>query len=98
MCVVALSRRVSCRLTVLLAGAGKNLAELQDRAQWDEASRTFSDLPLYWMRFHGSTSVDQVLDAMDYAVYVHDVEHVVLDNLQFMLRYRTRHTHTHTHT
>nr|AAZ06404.1 mitochondrial helicase twinkle [Acanthamoeba castellanii] len=70
---------------MLLQYAGKNLAELQDRAQWDEASRAFSDLPLYWMRFHGSTSVDQVLDAMDYAVYVHDVEHVVLDNLQFML-------------
>ena len=27
----------------------------------------------------------QVLDAMDYACYAHDVEHVVLDNLQFML-------------
>ena len=27
----------------------------------------------------------QVLDAMDYAVYVNDVEHIVLDNLQFML-------------
>jgi hypothetical protein len=29
--------------------------------------------------------VDQVIDAMDYAVYVHDVSHIVLDNLQFML-------------
>jgi len=27
----------------------------------------------------------QVLDAMEYAVYMCDVEHVVLDNLQFML-------------
>ncbi len=30
-------------------------------------------------------SVDQVLDAMEYAVYAQDVEHIVLDNLQFML-------------
>lgn len=29
--------------------------------------------------------VDQVIDAMDYAVYVYDVSHIVLDNLQFML-------------
>lgn len=36
-------------------------------------------------RFHGSTMVDQVIDAMDYAVYVYDVSHIVLDNLQFML-------------
>ncbi len=45
----------------------------------------FEALPISFMRFFGSTSVEQVLDAMDYAVYVHDVEHVVLDNLQFML-------------
>jgi len=70
---------------MLLQYAGKNMTDLQDKAQWDEASQAFSDLPMYWMRFHGSTSVDQVLDAMDYAVYVHDVEHVILDNLQFML-------------
>ena len=32
-----------------------------------------------WGFFH------QIVDAMDYAVYANDVEHVVLDNLQFML-------------
>lgn len=37
------------------------------------------------MRFHGGTDVDEVLDAMDYAVYVNDVQHIILDNLQFML-------------
>jgi len=82
---------------------------MQEKAKWDEVVQAFSDIPIYWMRFHGSTrhkphspllalagwlifwvlhfvSVDKVLDAMDYAVYVHDVEHVILDNLQFMLR------------
>ncbi len=29
--------------------------------------------------------MDEVLDAMEYAVYAQDVEHIVLDNLQFML-------------
>lgn len=31
------------------------------------------------------TAPNQVLDAMDYAVYVHDVQHIILDNLQFMM-------------
>ncbi|XP_049848452.1 twinkle mtDNA helicase-like [Schistocerca gregaria] len=44
----------------------------------------FQELPIYFMRFHGSTELDQVLDAMEYALYVYDVEHVVIDNLQFM--------------
>lgn len=39
----------------------------------------------YFLRFFGSTDVEKVLDAMEYAVYVHDVEHIVLDNLQFMM-------------
>jgi len=45
----------------------------------------FGNLPLYFMSFHGGSDVDDVLDAMDYAVYVHDVEHIILDNMQFML-------------
>ena len=31
------------------------------------------------------SSAKQVLDAMDYAVYVNDVEHIILDNMQFMV-------------
>ncbi len=26
-----------------------------------------------------------MIDAMEYAVYAYDVEHIILDNLQFML-------------
>lgn len=44
----------------------------------------FAALPLHFMRFHGSTELEHVLDAMEYAVYVHDVEHIIIDNLQFM--------------
>lgn len=44
----------------------------------------FAALPLHFMRFHGSTDLEHVLDAMEYAVYVHDVEHIIIDNLQFM--------------
>ena len=52
---------------------------------FDAAAERFENLPLYFMRFYGSTEVDEVLDAMEYAVYAYDVEHVILDNLQFML-------------
>jgi twinkle protein len=45
----------------------------------------FEGLPLYFMKFHGGSEVDDVLDAMEYAVYVNDVEHIILDNLQFMI-------------
>ena len=45
----------------------------------------FEELPMYFMKFHGGSEVEDIVDAMQYAVYVHDVEHVILDNLQFML-------------
>ncbi|GAB6024288.1 hypothetical protein CHUAL_008980 [Chamberlinius hualienensis] len=45
----------------------------------------FESLPLFFLTFHGPESVKNVLDAMKHAVYIHDIEHVVVDNLQFML-------------
>ena len=45
----------------------------------------FETLPMYFMKFHGGSDVDDVLDAMEYAAYVHDVEHIILDNMQFMI-------------
>lgn len=61
-------------------------------ALWDSSPEAlsavadrFQSLPLSFMRFHGGTDVDAVLDAMDYAVYANDVQHIILDNLQFML-------------
>jgi twinkle protein len=49
----------------------------------------FQNLPLYFMKFHGGSEVDEVLDAMEYAVYVNDVEHIILDNMQFMITRQT---------
>jgi len=45
----------------------------------------FSQLPLYLTDFHGSQVLTKVVDAMSHAVYVHDINHVILDNMQFML-------------
>lgn len=49
----------------------------------------FETLPMYFMKFHGGSDVDHVLDAMEYAAYVHDVEHIILDNMQFMISRQT---------
>ena len=49
----------------------------------------FQNLPLYFMKFHGGSDVDDVIDAMDFAAYVHDVEHIILDNMQFMISRNT---------
>jgi twinkle protein len=49
--------------------AAEHLEALADR---------FENLPFYFMGFHGGSDVDEVLDAMEYAVYVNDVEHIVL--------------------
>jgi len=61
---------------------GKNLEE--NINEFNHFADKFSELPLYFLRFFGSTGVEEVLDAMEYAAYVLDVEHVILDNLQFM--------------
>ena len=52
---------------------------------FDSVASQFEKLPLHLLKFHGNTNIDDLLDAMEYAVYVHDVSHVVLDNLQFMV-------------
>jgi len=72
-----LAKKMICQL------AGKDLSKF--RYEFDAYSEQFGRLPLYFMSFYGSTDIDQVLDAMDYAVYVHDVQHIIIDNLQFMM-------------
>jgi len=52
---------------------------------FDSWADKFSKLPMYYLTFHGAQEIDKVLDAMGYAVYVFDIAHVVIDNLQFMM-------------
>ncbi|KAJ2862750.1 hypothetical protein GGI22_002115, partial [Coemansia erecta] len=51
----------------------------------DYWSRKFEQIPLYFLKFHGSTQPETVLETMRHAVYAHDVKHIVIDNLQFMM-------------
>ncbi|XP_026707195.1 twinkle protein, mitochondrial isoform X2 [Athene cunicularia] len=59
---------------------------LEDQLElYDEWADRFEDLPLYFMTFHGQQNIKTVIDTMHHAVYMYDITHVVVDNLQFMM-------------
>ncbi|KAI0231150.1 Twinkle protein, mitochondrial [Lamellibrachia satsuma] len=49
----------------------------------------FEELPMYFMTFHGQENIRNVIETMSHAVYVQDIAHVVVDNLQFMMGLNT---------
>ncbi|XP_038590970.1 twinkle protein, mitochondrial [Micropterus salmoides] len=53
--------------------------------QYDFWADKFEELPLYFMTFHGQQNIKTVIDTMQHAVYLYDINHVVIDNLQFMM-------------
>ncbi|KAL4223412.1 hypothetical protein ACF0H5_016883 [Mactra antiquata] len=52
---------------------------------FESIAEGFSMLPMYFMAYFGVEKIQRVLEAMSHAVYVHDISHVVVDNLQFMM-------------
>ncbi|XP_005885396.1 PREDICTED: twinkle protein, mitochondrial isoform X2 [Myotis brandtii] len=65
-------------------GSGKTTF-IKQLDKYDEWADRFEDLPLYFMTFHGQQNIRTVIDTMQHAVYVYDICHVVIDNLQFMM-------------
>ncbi|XP_051837195.1 twinkle mtDNA helicase [Antechinus flavipes] len=62
------------------------MGRLEERLEeYDEWADRFEDLALYFMTFHGQQSIRTVVDTMQHAVYVYDICHVIIDNLQFMM-------------
>ncbi|MEE6485999.1 hypothetical protein FKM82_014480 [Ascaphus truei] len=53
--------------------------------KYDEWADRFEDLPLCFMTFHGQQNIKSVIDTMQHAVYMYDINHVIIDNLQFMM-------------
>ncbi|TMW45547.1 hypothetical protein DOY81_009373 [Sarcophaga bullata] len=45
----------------------------------------FEKYPMYFMTFHGQQPLKIVMEAIEHAHYVHDINHVIIDNLQFMM-------------
>lgn len=52
---------------------------------FDSYASAFEKLPIYFMTFHGQQSIKVVMDAVEHATYVHDIAHVIIDNVQFMM-------------
>ncbi|XP_048515668.1 mitochondrial DNA helicase isoform X2 [Athalia rosae] len=52
---------------------------------FDLHADAFEKLPVYFMTFHGQQNVKVVMEAVEHATYVHDIAHVIIDNVQFMM-------------
>jgi twinkle protein len=70
--------------TMMHQFVGRNL-DNEPAKSVDAVADVFSKLPLFFLRYLGPADVDDVIEAMQYAAYAHDVAHVVIDNLQFMM-------------
>ncbi|XP_014487040.1 PREDICTED: twinkle protein, mitochondrial isoform X2 [Dinoponera quadriceps] len=69
--------------TMLQQMAGVSLEVNLDR--FNTYADAFNKLPVYFMAFHGQQSIKVVMDAVQHATYVHDIAHVIIDNMQFMM-------------
>lgn len=52
---------------------------------FDHWADQLEKLPIYFMTFHGQQSIKVVMEAIEHATYIHDIAHVIIDNLQFMM-------------
>ncbi|KAJ3662790.1 hypothetical protein Zmor_007118 [Zophobas morio] len=76
-------RNVRLARTMLQQFAGCSLDE--NLHLFDTWADKFEKLPIYFMTFHGQQSIKIVMDAVEHATYVHDIAHVIIDNVQFMM-------------
>eukprot|EP00794_Sanderia_malayensis_P018240 gene18240-20059_t len=76
-------RNVRLVKSMLCQYSGLNLE--QSIGQYNYWADKFDSLPMYFMSYFGSQSIESVLQTMNDAVYVYDIDHVIIDNLQFMM-------------
>lgn len=62
----------------------RSLVDIEKEEFYAEANQ-MNQLPLYFLKFHGQTEVNHVLEAAKHAVLTKGIKHLVIDNLQFML-------------
>ena len=69
--------------TMMTQMAGKSL--VGDPESFEHTADRMAQIPLRFLRFFGSAELDSVVDSLEYAIQKHGVQHIVLDNLQFMI-------------
>lgn len=57
----------------------------QNLQDFNKFADDFQKLPIYYLAFHGQQPIKVVMEAVEHARYMHDISHVVVDNVQFML-------------
>jgi twinkle protein len=57
----------------------------KNKNAFDQIADQFTDLPLYYMSFHGSNEVNKVLGTITYAIENYGVTFIEIDTLQFFL-------------
>lgn len=62
----------------------KPLASLS-KEEYEADAADFSKLPLYFINFHGQTEIEKVLESAKHSVLAYGVQHLIIDNLQFVL-------------
>lgn len=45
----------------------------------------FESLPVHFMNFHSSSKIEEILEVMEYTTDKEDIQHIIIDNLQFLL-------------
>lgn len=58
---------------------------VKEPQKFDYHAVQLENLPLYFMKFFGSSDLDKILATIEYSIYAYDISHVVIDNLQFLL-------------
>ena len=76
-------RNVRLAKTMLNQFSGFNMEK--NLPQYNYWAEKFEMLPMYFMSFYGAQNLQDVLETMSHAAYVYDIEHVIVDNLQFMI-------------
>lgn len=74
--------------TLLRQFAGKPLLATSNRenlVEFEMFANEFESLPMYFMTFHGEQQIKVVMEAIEHAQYVNDINHVIIDNVQFMM-------------
>ncbi|XP_050093386.1 mitochondrial DNA helicase [Anopheles aquasalis] len=76
-------RNTRLAATLLRQMVGQPLDE--QLVKFERWADEFERLPIYFMTFHGQQPIKVVMEAIEHAQYVHDIQHVIIDNLQFMM-------------
>nr|XP_053629424.1 twinkle mtDNA helicase-like isoform X2 [Cherax quadricarinatus] len=57
----------------------------QDLTNFNTLASQFSILPLHFLTYHGQQKISTIIEMMTKAVKIWGIQHVIIDNLQFML-------------